>query len=98
MQDPRSELRKIHLPRTQVNKGMKKGRSFVPRPYKSLPLASKPLYATSAPRSIALLAINGAENERGQVTCSYGVATCVFELYATVVSVFEAAIRGPAYG
>jgi hypothetical protein len=32
MQDPGYELRRIHLPRTWVNKGKKQGRSVVPRP------------------------------------------------------------------
>src|SRR5215216_5934594 len=32
MQDRATELRRIHLPRTTVNKGKRKGRSVVPRP------------------------------------------------------------------
>ncbi len=58
-----------------------------------------PLYASSAPRSIAYLALNAAVDECGQVTSSHSVAGRVFEVQAAWVADPKAAIWcGPTYG
>jgi hypothetical protein len=48
MQDLGYELPRIHIPRTSVNKGKRKGRGKMPRPFRQLQIVHDPLVGSQS--------------------------------------------------